>query len=197
MNFLSPIFILKLTSTTLLIMMMLGSPLLAAGESRIEAQLAEPPQPIPLRQVLGDAVIDAAIASGNYSYAGNTKCRLCHREFFIGRKQDAHDYAYKLLIKSGQKDNPRCLGCHTTGYGLEIGFINLDKTPRLSNVQCEGCHGPGSVHIKRREKGGFLVGTDQPKLLRKMCLTCHNERWNRSFDDIEESYKKYKNPLPG
>ena len=167
-----------------------------AAADRIEAQLAEPPPLTPLRLVLGDEVLDQAIASGNYSYAGNTKCRLCHREFFIGRKQDAHDYAYKLLLKSGQENNPRCLGCHTTGFGLEIGFINLDKTPSLANVQCEGCHGPGSVHIKLRDKGGLLVGTDKLPLLRKMCVTCHNERWNRSFDDFEAAFAKYKNPLP-
>ncbi len=171
---------------------------LQASEARIQAVLKEPLPVPPLINVLGQEIYDAAMATGRYSYAGNTKCRLCHREFFLGRKKDKHDFALEKVIEMGYGENPRCLTCHATGYGIEGGFTSMKETPRLANVQCEGCHGPGSVHVKRRDAGGFLSGTDRPERIKKMCQSCHTERWDRSFhpSDFEVVYKKYSNPTP-
>lgn len=170
----------------------------------------------PLQQALGKDVLDKAMSSGEYRYTGNAKCRLCHRDFFLGRKGDVHDHAYEKLVatKPEYTENPRCLNCHTTGHGVKTGFVNMKKTPRLANVQCEGCHGPGSVHIKRQVTkmptggisqvdkkpkvvtGGFLAGTDKPKILRKMCTGCHTERWKGGLHDLDEDYNSYKTAKP-
>jgi len=171
---------------------------LAAEELRYEQEQADDTPPVvPLREAAGDAVFKRAMDSKNYAYSGNFKCRLCHRDFFVGRKHDVHDYAFKPLVDTKQTDNQRCLGCHTTGFGVDTGFVSLKRTPRLANVQCEGCHGPGSEHIRRNEAGGLLAGTDQPKILKRMCLSCHNERWNRSFTDFDAAYDGYKSAKPG
>ena len=197
-----------------------------ADEARIQQELTDTAAIIPpLQQALGKEAFDKAIASGQYSYVGNAKCRLCHRDFFLGRKEDAHDHAYEMLLAAGSEytDNPRCLVCHATGYGVKSGFKNIKKTPRLSNVQCEACHGPGNQHIRlqvinmpitgiagfggvasedKTKKypdvilGGFLAGTDNPKILRKMCESCHTSRWNQSFDDLDNAYDSYKNAKP-
>lgn len=168
------------------------------ADPRIEAQLKEQTPPlIPLKQVLGEQSFNEAMASGKYSFATNFKCRLCHRDFFVGRKQDVHDHAFAKVLESGNGESGQCLGCHTTGYGVQGGFKSPILTPQLANVQCEGCHGPGSEHIRRNAPGGFLAGTDQPEILKQMCLTCHNERWNRAFDDFEAAYKSYKTAKPG
>ncbi|MBE9516844.1 MAG: hypothetical protein IME93_07675 [Proteobacteria bacterium] len=167
------------------------------SQQRIDAELANKAEAIvPLKSVLGEKKFNEAMASRKYMYMGNLKCRLCHKEFFVGRKQDAHDHAFEELVEKGYSKNPKCLGCHTTGFGVSRGFVSIETTPRLANVQCEGCHGPGNQHMMRDKKGGLLVGTDKPRLLKKMCKTCHTERWNRSFEKLHDVFDKYKKPKP-
>ena len=185
---------LKIVGTVLLFVMVLH-----AQDDRIAAELSSPMAEIPLKKTLGEKAFNAAINSGDYRYVGNTKCRLCHRKFFLGRKKDPHDFAMNDLVTSGHEENPRCLLCHSTGFGVETGFVSIESTPRLSNVQCEGCHGPGNVHIKRikaKKRGGFLVGTDKPKRLKRMCQSCHTKRWDRSYHDLDKAYNKYRNADP-
>lgn len=178
----------------------------ANDNQRILDELASPAPLIPLKAALGDKAYDDAIGSGKYRYVGNSKCRLCHRKFFLGRKNDPHDSSMKSIIGTEYEENSKCLTCHSTGHGTKTGYVNQALTPRLSNVQCEGCHGPGNVHVKlakdslrTREaflKGGFLAGTDSPKILKKMCTNCHTKRWNKSYHDLDESYDSYKNANP-
>lgn len=173
---------------------------LAAKESRIQEEMASPIPEVPLQRAMGKEAYDKAMASGKYRYLDNSKCRLCHREFFIGRKNDAHDHAMENLVKSGHDKNPRCLTCHTTGYGVKTGFVNMKSTPRLANVQCEGCHGPGNVHVAQVKSGqgnkGFLAGLDHPERLKKMCTSCHTKRWNRAYHDLQKTYVKYGQANP-
>ncbi|HEY0721060.1 MAG TPA: cytochrome c family protein [Gammaproteobacteria bacterium] len=171
---------------------------LQAEEARIAEEVVAPqPIVIPLREAVGERQLREALDSGRYTYAGNAKCRLCHRDFFLGRKQDVHDHAFEKLIGTEYENNSRCLACHTTGHGVKGGFTSIEQTPRLMNVQCEGCHGPGSEHIRRNAKGGFLAGTDRPEILQKMCLSCHSGRWNRAFTDFHTAYDSYKSAKPG
>lgn len=171
-------------------------PAFAQGERIVAERNDSSPVTIPLREALGDGAFKEAMESGRYSYAGNLKCRMCHKSFFQGRKGDAHDHAFEKIIEARDAQNPRCLACHTTGYGVKGGFTSFQETPRLMNVQCEGCHGPGSEHIRRMGKGGFLAGPDRPEILKKMCLSCHNARWNRSFSHFDEAYQSYKMAAP-
>lgn len=169
-----------------------------AQDERIVAESqANSPVMIPLIHAIGEKSYNEAMASGKYSYVNNSKCRLCHRDFFIGRKQDVHERAFHKLIETGHADQERCLACHTTGYGVKGGFRSMVETPHLADVQCEGCHGPGSEHIRRNARGGFLAGTDQPQVLRKMCLSCHSGRWDRAFENFDAAYDRYKSARPG
>lgn len=165
----------------------------AGGDARIEAEMKDPRHIVdPLRSALGDEEYNKAMKSGEYAYTGNLKCRLCHRDFFSGRKQDLHEHTFSKSIDAAFAAEAHCLPCHTTGYGSDSGFKGMNETPKLANVQCEGCHGPGSKHNAMNSKGGFLAGTDRPDILKKMCIACHDARWNRSFKDVEVSYKAYK-----
>ncbi len=193
-NYFFKIFLIFISLTTLLI---------AGDNPRVNEEIASEMHKIPLKDAMGEEAYNDAIGSGKYRYVGNSKCRLCHRKFFLGRKKDPHDYAMKSLEKKGYENNPKCLVCHATGFGMPTGFVSIEKTPRLSNVQCEGCHGPGNVHIKMAKKqknsfvsGGFLAGTDKPKILKKMCISCHNKRWNKSYHDLDKAYNKYKKADP-
>lgn len=169
-------------------------------DARIGEELKAPLSQIPLKSAMGEAAYNEAMSSGDYKYVGNDKCRLCHRDFFVGRKQDPHDHAMNYILESDNKDNPKCLVCHATGYGVKSGFVSIAQTPRLANVQCEGCHGPGSQHLKiastKKTGGGFLAGTDRPERLKKMCKSCHTDRWNRSYTNFESAYAKYRKALP-
>jgi len=178
----------------------------ANDNQRIVDELASPMPQIPLKFALGDKAYDDAIESGKYRYVGSSKCRLCHRKFFIGRKKDPHDSSMKSLVETGYEENSRCLTCHSTGHGTKTGYVNQAWTPRLANVQCEGCHGPGNVHIalakdKSRNRqsfteGGFLAGQNSPKVLKKMCVSCHTKRWDKSYHDLDKSYISYKKANP-
>ena len=170
----------------------------------------------PLQQALGNTAFKQAMVSKKYRYAGNAKCRLCHRDFFLGRKADVHDHAYQNLVAAYPEhaDSPRCLSCHTTGYGVKTGFTSMERTAKLANVQCEGCHGPGMVHIRRQATnmpagglsqlkkkskkvaGGFLAGTDKPEILKKMCKSCHKQRWKNNAHKFNGEYNGYKTAKP-
>jgi len=209
-----------------LVLLLFTVPYVMAEDPRIQDELQDS-SPVfnPLRKALGDKGYDLAMSSNKYHYIGNAKCRLCHREFFVGRKKDPHLYSYERLVVINYQQNERCLGCHTTGYNVDTGFISFERTPKLVGVQCEGCHGPGSEHVrlhmkdrspfgiprinitakdkndKQEIKGGFLAGADRPKTIKRMCLSCHTKRWGRSFlrtaHDFQEAYDLYKTPLPG
>lgn len=185
---------------------LLSISLLAEDNQRIAEELASTMPEIPLKNAMGEKAYDDAIGSGKYRYVGSSKCRLCHRKFFLGRKKDPHDHAMEELVKTGYENNSRCLTCHSTGHRTKSGFESTTYTPRLSNVQCEGCHGPGNVHIdmakakvRVREKfieGGFLAGQDNPEVLKKMCTSCHTKRWNKSYHDLNKSYNTYRKANP-
>lgn len=181
-----------------IVSVLVGTSLFA--QTRVDAQQSESIVEIPLKNALGETLYKEAFNSKLYTYVGSNKCRFCHRNFFLGRKKDPHDSAMKSLFDSKQAGNPKCLVCHSTGFGVESGFVSIEQTPRLANVQCEGCHGPGSQHIKiakkRRVGGGFLAGTDNPKRIEKMCKSCHTERWNRSYDNFHTAYNQYKRADP-
>ena len=206
----------KLNLTLFFIYSLLSS-IAMAEDDCIQNTLANTSEIIsPLQQALGKEAFDEAMASKKYSYTGNAKCRLCHRDFFLGRKEDKHDHAYEKLVATQPEhaENPRCMTCHTTGHGVRSGFKNMKRTARLANVQCEGCHGPGSVHIKLQAKnmptggtsqieknsrevlGGFLAGTDKPEILKKMCKSCHKKRWSRNINNFENEYFNYKTAKP-
>lgn len=179
-----------------LLLVVLGAKAVHAVDPRVQEEANAAPMQPPLVQAIGEDEFKKATASGKYNFVGNAKCRLCHREFFVGRKQDAHESALKRISEIPGYDNPKCLSCHSTGFGIPGGFISYERTPRLADVQCEGCHGPGSVHVELRAKGGFLAGTDRLPQLKKMCTACHTSRWSRSFGDLEKTFAKYKHARP-
>lgn len=181
--------------------------LFATQNQRVLEERASPMPEIPLKKAMGAKAYNSAIDSRDYSYVGNSKCRLCHRNFFLGRKKDPHDHAMEALVASGDEKNSHCLRCHSTGHGTPTGFVDMEKTPRLANVQCEGCHGPGNVHValakdktknevKRFTGGGFLAGEGTTDVLKKICASCHTERWNRSYHDFDKAYNSYKKADP-
>jgi hypothetical protein len=173
---------------------------LQAEESRIAQELADrAPVVNPLREALGSKLYDEAMASGKYRYLGPRSCRVCHRDFYNGRKDDLHFHTFKKIVDAGYADEPKCLGCHTTGYGVPGGYTDAKRTAHLAGIECEGCHGPGNIHMQRNDGGGFLAGVDHPERIEAMCKACHTERWNRSFSmqNFRKVFDAYITAKPG
>jgi len=109
------------------------------------------------------------------TYVGTKKCKACHGKQYRSWEGTAMAKTFDRL-KPEERGQADCLACHATGYGKEGGFKNLEETPGMAGVQCEACHGPGSIYfrvMKDKEKskaGGLLDQTEA------VCVVCHNPK---------------------
>ena len=116
-------------------------------------------------------------------YKGSDKCKACHPVPHAAWMEMKHAHAFASLtaeqIASGVDDkggtNRKCIDCHTTGYG-DGGFVSEAETPKLTNVGCESCHGPGSLHIKTMMAAMMEETEVTDKQISKNvgCAGCHN-----------------------
>jgi len=107
-------------------------------------------------------------------YMGAAWCRSCHAEQYKEWSNTPHAEAYFTLRRDGEEYNPECVGCHTTGY-RKGGFVTVEETPTLVNVQCEACHGPSSTHVADKGKSP-LVAQSSP-----VCQACHTGERGEGF----------------
>ncbi len=153
------------------------------------------------------------------TYVGNKQCRLCHNKKGEGEqwnvwKAQKHSKAYTVLAGDDAKsfgeqrglekppaESPECLRCHVTGYDPKK-EKEEEKIPvkivKENGVQCESCHGPGSLHKKDGMKfkttkdasidmSAHIVPADE-----KLCKTCHNEQsptWNAEKYTLKDGTK--------
>lgn len=98
------------------------------------------------------------------------QCRKCHEKEFSTWAQTKHARAIETLQKDKREDEPECLYCHATGYGMRGGFVGLKETPGLASVQCQSCHLVAVTHGD--DKKNVIV--PQP-ISRETCIGCHTE----------------------
>lgn len=148
---------------------------LAAGEANVKAA-ASTPVPPP--------------AKGKASYVGMEQCADCHDEAYELWKQTRHAGAWKTLVDRGQQFDYECIGCHVTGWG-QPGGSNLAHNESLRDVQCETCHGPGSIHVaKGGDERPFAI-VRNPDM--KLCASqCHTKEHSDTFD-----YEPYLRDIVG
>ena len=142
----------------------------------------------------------AAMAYAGPKYVGADKCKGCHKgekngEVFEKWLESKHAKAFDLL-KGDEQKNPKCLACHTTGYGKET-----EAAPEaLHGVQCEACHGPGAEYKSKKvmedKKAAQAAGLLIPNA--KTCTdNCHNKNSpNFKEFDFDKSYAKIKHLAP-
>jgi hypothetical protein len=136
----------------------------AAGEANIKAAagIAVPP-----------------VAKGQAAYVGGAACEDCHDEAAKFWAKTRHGGAWKTLVDRGQQFDFDCIGCHVTGWNQK-GGANLAHNDTLRDVQCETCHGPGSIHVA---KGG----EEKPAAIalapdKGLCLdACHTKEHSDTF----------------
>jgi hypothetical protein len=120
----------------------------------------------------------AAAEPGRASYVGDEKCVSCHKPSARFWKRTVHARAWKTLVEVGKEAHDDCVSCHVTGYG-EVGGTSLGYTKGLQDIQCEVCHGPGSIHVEKRGKESPFAG--RLKTPESVCVRCHNEKHSDTF----------------
>lgn len=117
-------------------------------------------------------------APGPPQYATAQRCYECHEQAAAVWVRSQHARAMESLVSMGQEFDPECVGCHSLGYGKPGGFVSLETTPKLANVQCENCHGPGLDH---------LLNQDAPygENAAQSCVQCHTDDFSPDFHYAE------------
>jgi hypothetical protein len=118
---------------------------------------------------------------GEPTYVGVTACASCHKAAVDFWKQTVHAQAWKTLVDVDKQYNFDCIRCHVTGWETP-GGVNLGTAEKrgLVDVQCEVCHGPGSIHVK---EAGL---EDKRTLVRRppddFCVSrCHTKEHSDTF----------------
>ncbi len=101
--------------------------------------------------------------------------------------QNVHHLDWLHWTGNSQNWNTMCASCHSTNLEKNYDFENdnYNTTWKDINVNCESCHGPGSVHInfvqskafqngKRINNSGLIYATDTtPQIQLNSCAPCH------------------------
>lgn len=113
-------------------------------------------------------------------YSGDGVCRSCHEREYDDWLLTPHSIAWNSLEKGEKWREPACVGCHVTGRDRPGGFADPDSTAHMVNVQCEVCHGIGGGH-----PAGEMAASNDPAVMKKVCVTCHNGKFVLNFDPDE------------
>jgi len=123
-------------------------------------------------------------------YMSYTACEMCHSDKVTGWKTTPHAHAFDTLKTQGEEkqENPNCVQCHVVGYDLDGGFIDMELTPELKDVQCESCHGPGRTHTETMSSENIVSKPGED-----VCRKCHTEGQDKDFDYEKKSQKVHGN----
>jgi predicted CXXCH cytochrome family protein len=119
-------------------------------------------------------------------FVGEAACIECHEDKHATWTTTAHASAFDTLLASGDGDNELCFPCHTVAYGSAGGFVDLQTTPQLANVQCENCHGPGSNHVADPEASHLPINMDA-----SLCGACHQSCHGLCGEDHHPQFEQW------
>jgi hypothetical protein len=133
-----------------------------------------------------------AVESGQAKFVGVGECENCHDEAATFWRTTGHAGAYKTLSDDHKEFNLDCVSCHVTGYerpgGSTVTFVE-----GLKDVQCEECHGPGSLHVEDDQREDVITLTP-PK---DLCVKCHHPPHVHDDWDVEEAWTHIIGPGHG
>jgi 2',3'-cyclic-nucleotide 2'-phosphodiesterase (5'-nucleotidase family) len=107
-------------------------------------------------------------------FVGQAVCARCHAAEAEQWATTAHSLAWDTLVRERKDATPECIPCHAVGYQQPGGFQDVARTPHLVNVQCENCHGMGTLHSENQLVRNPIGETT--------CKTCHNQERDPEFD---------------
>ncbi len=135
--------------------------------------------------------IEKISVSEKTSYAGSQTCSPCHLNIFKHWSSTSHAAAYETLLKVGRAFDPECVVCHVIGLSYIGGFESQEKSPGLTGVGCEACHGPGSSHISQilQNLNPEKYGKTSPEI----CTGCHDPEHDPPFQ-FDPYWNRIKHP---
>jgi hypothetical protein len=131
-------------------------------------------------------------AAGESHYVGLEVCSSCHQSERAFWNKTQHAGAYATLSTAHKEFNLDCVSCHVTGYDRPGGstVVHVEK---LTNVQCEVCHGPGSRHAERPKADGLISLSEHG-----LCAgTCHHPPHVHADWDAAAAWQKIIGPGHG
>lgn len=157
------------------------------GDPNVKAFLLTHREDVARENVLEQMAEQQPTPNGS-TYVGSQQCSGCHPSAMAAWKQSKHSHAWQTLIDAENDPSrygwpvtkyPDCVGCHVVGYGQKTGFVTYEKTPHLSDVGCERCHGPGLDHVMSGgQKKLGIIGGVTPSI---MCTQCHDYEQSPDF----------------
>lgn len=109
-------------------------------------------------------------------FVGTEACKSCHEESYRIWKKTPHSRAFASLKTAVPPRNfdPECISCHVVGwhptkfFPYESGYLSEKQTPKLLNVGCEDCHGPGELHTNAETNG---TAEEKKKYLKTVAIS--------------------------
>ncbi len=117
-----------------------------------------------------------APAAGEAGYVGIDACADCHQEAVDLWKTTVHARGYETLIAVNKQYDLSCVGCHVTAF-RKPGGSEVVENSHLQAVQCEQCHGPGSLHVE--DPSSANITREAPS---SVCLGCHTAEHSDTFE---------------
>lgn len=147
-------------------------------------------------------------------FVGSEKCANCHEKSYEIWRKSGHAKAWETLVRLDPPriHDPECISCHVTGwhptryFPYESGFLSQERTPKLIDVGCESCHGPGGEHVaaemggdvarQQRAAQAMIVTKEEAETSEAhSCRNCHDLDNSPDFDfakywPLVEHYEK-------
>jgi tetratricopeptide (TPR) repeat protein len=167
----------------------------------------------------------AIISTQGARYLGYKKgCKSCHYKEWKSWKGTKMAKAFEALKpgasvetkvkfnldpKKDYTEDPNCLGCHTTGFGLPGGYVIprgakykvREASKQTVGGTCEACHGPGSLYgpihkdvddKARPYKQEEFYAAGEYRVDERVCTKCHNQRNPTAGPDFHFEFKAHK-----
>lgn len=115
----------------------------------------------------------AASEQATDHYLGAEFCQRCHKAEYDQWSTTKHAHAWQTLVDAKKDAVVECVGCHVTGYKQPGGY-DLGGDTRMTNVQCENCHGMGTQHE--------AYPTQPRRITAATCQRCHTANNSPTFD---------------
>lgn len=112
-------------------------------------------------------------------YISATACAECHTDQYVKWSNSKHARATDGLMLDKDQFEAGCFECHATGQ-------SANALPKFAAVQCEQCHGPGSLHALKPAKGYGRIND-----VKAACLSCHTQQISPNFD-LQAAWLKMK-----